>query len=260
MRLSGTVFSQVLGMDTGLTIITPNEWQREGQYNVAYLLHGLCGDHKTWLDYSLLPVYANAGNTIYILPEAGRSFYTDMQYGLPYFTYLTEELPQICQRFFRLTAEREHTAILGCSMGGYGALKCALRKPEQYGSCGAFSASCLLLQDGLAELKAQGLRPELQDAFGRQVQADFIAIFGKELAWRPEEDVLALAQRVAQGPVLPRLYFTCGTKDPFYQDHLQFCQALTELQVPYTLETWEAGHDFAYFNEALARAIRHFAL
>ena len=100
----------------------------------------------------------------------------------------------------------------------------------------------------------------MQDAFGRQVQADFIAIFGKELAWRPEEDVLALAQRVAQGPVLPRLYFTCGTKDPFYQDHLQFCQALTELQVPYTLETWEAGHDFAYFNEALARVIRHFAL
>ena len=61
-----------------------------------------------------------------------------MKYGLPYFSYLTEELPTICKSIFRISADREHTAVMGGSMGGYGALKCALSKPEQYGMCAAF--------------------------------------------------------------------------------------------------------------------------
>ena len=43
MRLSGSVYSKILDMDTGLTIVTPNKL-REGKYKVVYLLHGLCGN------------------------------------------------------------------------------------------------------------------------------------------------------------------------------------------------------------------------
>ena len=51
MRLSGTIFSNVLQKDTGITIITPNDLSKQKQYKVAYVLHGLCGNSKTWLDY-----------------------------------------------------------------------------------------------------------------------------------------------------------------------------------------------------------------
>ena len=40
MRLSGTVYSEVLEMDTDLTVITPNDL-RDAPYQVVYLLHGL---------------------------------------------------------------------------------------------------------------------------------------------------------------------------------------------------------------------------
>lgn len=33
---------------------------------------------------------------------------------------------------------------MGLSMGGYGALKCALKYPEQYAGCAAFSPACIL--------------------------------------------------------------------------------------------------------------------
>ena len=72
-----------------------------------------------------------------------------MKYGLKYFSYITEELFKICKNIFNISSKREDTAIMGASMGGYGALKCALSKPEQYGFCGAFSPAFLFLKDYL---------------------------------------------------------------------------------------------------------------
>jgi S-formylglutathione hydrolase FrmB len=125
MILRGNVFSKILEMDTGITIVTPNDFKMDGTYKVVYLLHGACGNNGTWADYSMLPVYANHGKTIYVLPEVARSFYTDMKYGFKYFSYITEELPNICKTVFNISADREDTAIIGGSMGGYGALNCA---------------------------------------------------------------------------------------------------------------------------------------
>ena len=255
MRLSGTVFSNTLGMDTDISLILPNKLKEEGSYRVAYVLHGLCGNNKTWLDYSLLPVYASGGDIIYILPEVQRSFYTDMKHGLRYYTYITEELPFICQNVFRISAKREDTMILGGSMGGYGALRCALSKPEQYGFCGAFSSGCLFLKEGMEETRKYGMRPEYQASFGEQLIQDFRAAFGEELCWSPDIDILELAGSVGKRGVQPRLYLTCGTKDPFYKDHKRFCKELDKLGLSYTFEEWEASHDFLYFNEAMRRAI-----
>ena len=95
MILRGTVFSNILGKDTGITIVTPGNLQEGGPYKVAYILHVLCGDSATWVDDSMLPVYAREGRTIFILPDAARSFYSDMRHGPRYFTYLVEELPQL---------------------------------------------------------------------------------------------------------------------------------------------------------------------
>ena len=260
MRLSGTVFSKVLEMDTGITIVTPNDLKMDGEYKAAYLLHGLCGNNKTWLDYSMLPFYAAAGNTVYIMPEVGRSFYSDMKYGARYFTYITEELPEICKNIFHIASEPENTVIVGGSMGGYGALKCALSRPDQYGACGAFSSCCLFLKEGLEEMRNAGMRREYEEKFGAQLTADFYSIFGSSLEWTPHADILELAAKARSGGWMPKLYLTCGTRDPFYQDHLRFCGELEKLPVDFTFEQWEAGHDFDYFNEALKKTIEKYSL
>ena len=55
-----------------------------------------------------------------------------MACGLPYFTYVSEELPTLCRRMFSLSAAREKNYVFGLSMGGYGAMKCALTYPGRY--------------------------------------------------------------------------------------------------------------------------------
>mgnify|MGYP002645633567 CR=1 FL=1 len=260
MRLNGTVFSDVLNMDTGITIVTPGKLDRNEEYNIAYLLHGLRGNNRSWLDYSMLSVYANTGNTIYVLPEVGRSFYTDMQYGQSYFTYITEELPQICMSVFNISSDREHTAIMGCSMGGYGALKCAMSKPEQYGMCGAFSSGGVFMKEGLDALRKNGLQKEFLEHFGEQLLNDFKSMFGDSYEYRAECDVIELASRLSEQEIRPKFYITCGTKDYFYYDHVKFCKIMTDIGIDFVHEEWEDSHNHICFNEALRRAIEKFSL
>ena len=73
MRLSGSVYSKILDMDTGLTIVTPNKL-RESKYKVVYLLHGLCGNDRSWLDYTMLPAYAAKGDTVYVCRMRAEAF------------------------------------------------------------------------------------------------------------------------------------------------------------------------------------------
>lgn len=97
---------------------------------MLYLLHGLSDNHSCWLRRTAVDRYAEEYGIAVVMPEVQRSFYCDMAHGPAYFTYIADELPQICQRLFRLSDKREDTFIAGNSMGGYGALKAALSRPE----------------------------------------------------------------------------------------------------------------------------------
>lgn len=253
MRLDGTLYSNSLQTDTSVTIVTPNKISEV--YSVVYLLHGLYGNNRSWLDYSLLPVYAAEGHTIYVTPDAGHSFYADMARGGKYFTYVSQELPELMKSVFNISAERKDTYIIGCSMGGYGALKCALTYPERYKGCAAFSSCCLDIKEGMS-LGSSGFR----EAFGEAMANDFAAAFGEEMKWSPEIDITELAASAKEKGVIPELYLTCGTFDPFYDAHEKLRAELDGMGIKYEYEQWPAGHDFIYFNEALRRAVTRFEL
>ena len=107
---------------------------------MVYLLHGLTDNCTGWHRFSRVEAYARAKGAALVMPEVQRSFYTDMQAGGAYYTYVSEELPRFCEGLFRLSSRPRQRYVMGLSMGGYGALKCALRAPERYAGCAAFSA------------------------------------------------------------------------------------------------------------------------
>ncbi len=55
------------------------------------------------------------------------------------YTYITKELPELVKEFFPVGKKM---SITGHSMGGHGALVCALRNPALYESCSAFAPIC----------------------------------------------------------------------------------------------------------------------
>lgn len=137
---------------------------------------------------------------------------------------------------------------MGQSMGGYGALKCALSKPDQYGFCGAFSSPYLFLKDYLDFQRNKGI-VELED---------YKAVFGEELEWKPEYEIMELVKKTEAKLNKPIIYMTCGTEDFLHDFNVQFSEKMKNINMDYTYEEWSGNHNWYFFNESLNRALRKF--
>ena len=131
--------SKVLLEETALNIILP-EGCAEEDIPTVYLLHGMHGDHTLWCRKTNIERYAAERRMAIVMPDGENGFYTDMKYGKKHYSYVSEEL--VDYRVFRLSRRRERTFVAGLSMGGYGAFRIALTKPEVYSAAVSLSG-CL---------------------------------------------------------------------------------------------------------------------
>lgn len=256
MILRGSLFSEALEMTTGVTVILPGSAAGRKPRPVCYLLHGLCGGNGDFAEMSRLPLYAMEHDAVFVMPEAARSFYSDMARGQKFFTYVADELPALVADAFNVSTAREDTAVMGVSMGGYGALKCALSRPERYGKCAAFSSPCLYLGEGIGSFRGpDGARLAVEN-LGEQLHRDFLAIYGDGLELPPESDIPELARRAAARPDKPAFYAACGDKDGFLEENRRFAADMKALGFDFTYKESPGGHDWRFFDAALEKALR----
>src|SRR5690242_20985985 len=129
-----------------MTVLLPDRPARRRMRRRAgpatlYLLHGLGDDDTAWTRYTGLERYVETLDLAVVMPQAHRSFYTDGARGNPYWTFLSKELPDRVRAFFRLSDRPEDTFVAGLSMGGYGALKWALREPARFAAVASMSGA-----------------------------------------------------------------------------------------------------------------------
>ena len=137
-------FSDVLAISASMDVILPQKVSRQVGMGsagsdkplpVLYLLHGMSDDHTIWQRRTSIERYVAELPLIVVMPTTGRGAYTDMKHGYRYWTYISEELPQIVHEFFpQASWRREDTFAAGLSMGGYGAFKLGLRCPDKFGT------------------------------------------------------------------------------------------------------------------------------
>ena len=166
-----------------------------------------------------------------------------MVYGLPYFTYVAEELPAVCRRMFGLGAAREQNYIFGLSMGGYGAMKCALTYPDRYAGAASFSGVCDLCRT--VERRSVSLR-----------ETEIAAIFGEEKAVPPKDNLFALAERLSGNA--PGLYISCGEQDGLYASNERFSAHLASLGIAHRFEHWPGAHSWDFWDASLRAALAYF--
>ncbi|HZM23540.1 MAG TPA: hypothetical protein VFC02_17440, partial [Anaerolineales bacterium] len=70
-----------------------------------------------------------------------------------------------------------------------------------------------------------------------------------------KHDLIALAKKVAKGPVRPRLYQCCGTEDFLYQDNIHFRDVVRRLPMDLTYEEGPGEHNWAYWDKMIQRAL-----
>ena len=141
------------------------------------------------------------------------------------YSYVTEELPDLI--FPNFAGDSSRQGIFGHSMGGHGALVCALRNPETYRSVSAFSPIC-----------APTRCPWGTKAFGGYLGSD-------ETAWR-HYDACAL---IGSGARVERIFVDQGSADPFLDEQLQpnlLRDACDAAGIPLELRMQD-GYDHSYF-------------
>jgi putative tributyrin esterase len=246
-------FSDVLALSTSMTVILPQATTAQigmtgrdavGDPPVLYLLHGLSDDDTTWLRRTSIERYAAALGLAVVMPAAHRSFYTDEAHGSRYWTFLTEELPAVVSRFFRVSQDREDTFVAGLSMGGYGAIKWALREPERFAAAASMSGAL----DVAALQQLDELRSDVDDrVFG-----------GRSVAGTPE-DLFWLVNRFEPASA-PALSVSCGTEDPLVESNRRFLSALQAKGIPADGSFSPGTHEWNYWDREIERLLGWFPL
>src|SRR3954453_10312610 len=146
--------SETFEVDTSMTVRRPDEG--DSPPPVLYLLHGLTDDHTAWTRQTSIERYAAAKGIAVVMPQVHRSFYANEAYGMRFWDFLADELPQTVERFFRVSARPADTFVAGLSMGGYGALRWALPRPERFAAAATLSGVV-----DLASMQEFDLRPHI---------------------------------------------------------------------------------------------------
>lgn len=236
------LFSDVLEVGVSVTVVWPQATEhqigvsggreRSDGPPVLYLLHGLSDDHTAWLRNTSIERYAVAAGVAVVMPAVSRSFYADERHGHRYWTYLSEELPVALGSMLRFSTRREDTYVAGLSMGGYGALKLALRHPERFAAAASLSGAL-----------------DLQEVLTGEWGAEFAdRVFGPDAP--PEDDLVALLER-ADPATLPRLHVSCGTEDDLIDSNHRFVAAAEARDADVTTDFRPGDHEWGFWDDEI---------
>ncbi|MCF5467119.1 S-formylglutathione hydrolase [Pseudomonas syringae] len=240
--------STVLGCDMVFAVYLPPQAEQGGKLPVLYWLSGLTCTDENFMQKAAAHRLAAELGIIIVAPDTsprgadvaddpdgawdfgqGAGFYlnaTEAPYARHYqmHDYVVKELPALIEAHFPASQVR---SISGHSMGGHGALVCALRNPGRYRSVSAFSPISNPIDC-----------PWGQKAFSRYLGED-------RSRWR-EWDASVLMSEAAEK--LPTLVDQ-GDRDDFLVNQLKpeaLVQAAKAAHYPLTLRM-QPGYDHSYF-------------
>ena len=133
---------------TTVRLVLPNGYGLEGKrYPVVYLLHGVGDGYERWVEKTDIEEFVASTDldVIVVMPDGGGDhsepgWYSDWADGSRQWeSYHIRRLIPWVDSHLDTLATREHRAVMGLSMGGFGALSYAGRHPHLFSAAASFS-------------------------------------------------------------------------------------------------------------------------
>jgi len=229
--------SRALNRQMQYRVIFPRSQRGGEKLATVYLLHGGGGNYRDWSNYADLSIFADK-SFLLVMPEGHSSYYTNSATNATerYEDYIIQDLIADVESKFPVAIGRDRRAILGVSMGGFGAIKIALRHSEIFAFAG-------------------GLSPAL-DVPSRPFSIRRIAqwehhrsIFGWNGQAQHDNDPFVLAQS-ADDTQTPFLYLVCGEQEGLLTANQSFAALLQRQKIPHEFHTVPGGHDWAQWRKS----------
>jgi enterochelin esterase-like enzyme len=254
--------SRILNQDVRFSVCLPKDYYDNNQsFPVVYLLHGLGDDETAWLEYGRISQYADQEldegeivPMIFIMPQGYRTYYVnDYKGSFLYEDMFVKELVPYIDSMFRTTADSRHRALMGYSMGGFGALVLHLKYPDIFGSAVPLSISVRTDEQYMTE-DASGWDEQWGRLFGAQ------GLTGKAR-------ITEYYKQNSPFYVIPKISPLDYGKYHIFIDNGDkeetLCRSNEELHIlmlklnfPHEFRVRDGGHSFAYWCSALPNALR----
>jgi enterochelin esterase-like enzyme len=295
--LVDTLRSQSLGVRKQLVVYLPPSYAAHParRYPVAYYLHGAWGDEWDWARKGRLPqvmdslVAAGGPEMIVVMPDGDDGWYTTWNtlpsldacrrdttrreraesYCVPwtrYDDYVARDLVAHVDSTYRTMAAREHRAVAGLSMGGYGAVTLALAYPEVWSAAAshsgvlspAFVGPRPFPRRGAVRVRYARSAAELDRSWGGLWRLMEPAFGRDTAAWWARDPARRAARLLRERPALmPALFVDVGRGDDLVIDHNRAAHhALTRLGVAHDYREWPGGHDWQYWQAHVGESLQ----
>ncbi|MFH0990361.1 MAG: alpha/beta hydrolase family protein [bacterium] len=267
--LSGyTTFSQVtvredslnspsVGMTMKYLVLLPDGYEKsQERYPALYLLHGFGGDYTNWVKQTDLVRYAKQYRFIIVTPDAKNSWYTNSAVNAraKYEDYIMKDLITTIDQRYRTLQSKYHRAIIGLSMGGYGALKLGMKYPSKYffaaGLSPAIQFPSRLNDTAIVNRRSKESIQSLKDIFGEKQGDSWLA-----------NDVFVLAEK-AKPNTLPYLYLAVGSQDgipEIIDETHRFAATLRKLNIPFEMHESPGAHEWRFWDKEIQIILRKIA-
>ena len=247
-----TFDSKSLGATVTYVAYLPADYETSKKaYPVVYALHGMF-ENSAFLErrgvlaqYDDLRKSGVAPEAIVVTVDGGNNLFLNSPRGR-YQDMVAKDLVAHIDATYRTIPTRAGRALLGISMGGYGALNIAFAHPSVFGAVATHSAM-LLSQIPTAEGGARG----------GQMRA-FTGVFGDPIdaaAWKAN-DPLELAKTVDVKD-LPALYLDCGSEDRYglSAGNKTLHETLEARKVPHGFGLYPGDHGYEYVHTVFPKSL-----
>jgi enterochelin esterase-like enzyme len=256
-----TFKSLILHRDLNYAVLLPKDYDSlNSEYPVVYLLHGMGDDESAWYEYGLISYYVDlyAAETvpmIYVMPQGFNTYWVNKHNGTyPYMDMLVNEMVPAIDSMFRTIKDPQHRAVMGFSMGGYGALILPAKNPD------IFKTGVILSMSFRTD---QQYMDELQDNWNSQWGSIFGG-FGTTGTARLTDYFKANSPFYFFGnPGDPSLngqnyFFDCGDdEETLSETNNMLHNLLRDLNIEHEYRVKNGGHNWDYWHKALPEALKY---
>lgn len=231
-----TFRSAALNRDMPYRVILPANLPSEKKLPVIYLLHGGGGGFRDWSNYSDVARFAESG-LLLVMPEGASSYYTNAVDPPKdrYEDYIAQDLIPDVENRFPAARGRANRSVIGVSMGGFGAVKIALRHPDLFAFVGGLSSAIDVPRRAFTIRRLQQSR-------------HYDAIFGPAGSQTRRDNDPFVLIRTADPGAAPYFFLTCGEQEGLLPANREFAALLGERHFKYEFHTVRGGHNWNQWN------------
>ena len=230
---TGAYFSQALGREQPYLYLLPYGYTPKRTYPLLVMLHGMNSDYQAWTHYTRLARYVAAYDLVVACPDGGVGWYTNAANGGERREDdITQDFVSHLKETFSLVPPGRGWGIGGLSMGGYGAVKIALKHPHLFPVAVSHSGA-------LEKMQTASVHPVFGDP-----EAERALRHRENPFWLIEQALCRLPTE------RPRLHLDCGTEDSLLTENRRFVDHLNFVGYPCTYRELPGQHTWPYWDRA----------